>query len=194
MKKSLTISILKKEFGHLVKLDDEVYKKILPYLSLRSYNKSVVLKKAGEIDPYARYIIKGTLAKMWPSEKGRDFRVKIFCSKNIASDLGSYLNKEPSGYLIKTLTYVSVIELARPDMDRILNEIPEISRLAAVLTSNALSDSSAWQNIIDSPIKEGILKMHKQFPEALNYMSIKDKAYIFKTSVSKYREIIAELV
>ncbi|WP_200979872.1 hypothetical protein [Echinicola sp. 20G] len=194
MNKFLTPKELKNEFDPYYKLDISVYEKLTHYLPKRIYRRSVILKNSGEVEKCARYVYKGTLAMLYPSESGRDYRVKIFKAGRVAVDLQSYMKQNPSPYIIKTLDYSTILELQPDGESDLLDKLPEVNNLSTVINQAIAHHSEEWAQIFTLPLKEGLkLLSSEQFKVESSYLSIKDKSYLFKCSVSKITRTMKEL-
>ncbi|GAB3669122.1 hypothetical protein GCM10028791_44190 [Echinicola sediminis] len=194
MEKFLSAKALKEEFDPYYELDISVYEKLSPYLIKKVYRRGTVLKGSGEVEQCARYVYKGTLAMLYPAESGRDYRVKIFKQGRVAVDLFSYLKKTPTPYIIKPVEYSTVLELRPEAESALLTTIPEINNLSTAINQAIAHHSDEWQQIFTLPLKEGLLKLSsEQFQTERSFLSIKDRSYLFKCSVSKITRTMKEL-
>ena len=189
MKKILRTVLLKKEFDPLLRVNEKIYEQLAPYLQVKQYSKGEIIKKPGEIEHYARYVYRGHIAKMIPSEKGRDYRVRIFGPGKIASDLASYFNNEKSDFYIKALSYVSAFELHDEAEKMLLKKIPEVAELASYINRQILMDAVLWHEAFNLPRETALKKMRKHFPHEMNHFSNKDLGYMLKCSVSTISKI-----
>lgn len=193
MERFLTAEELKKEFDHYYRLDISVYEQLVPHLPLKSYPKSTELKGTGETEHYARYVFKGAVAMLYPSESGRDFRVRIFKKGMVATHLESFTHQVPSPYIIKTLEYSVVLELSTIAEKHVLDKIQGVTNLSTAINRGIAQDYEAWHNIFNLPLEEGLLKLATDFPYENGKLSIKDKGHLFKCSVSKMRRTLKKL-
>lgn len=193
MERFLTAEALKKEFDPYYQLDLSVYGQLAPYLPLRSYPKSTELKGPGEIEHCARYVFKGAIAMLYPTENGRDFRVRIFKKGMVATHLESFTQQIPSPYIIKTLEYSVVLELSTIAEKYVLDNIEGVTNLSTAINRTIAQDYEAWHNIFTLPLEAGLLKLATDFPYENGKLSIKDKSHLFKCSVSKMRRTLQKL-
>ena len=193
MKRNLRILLLKKELDHLLRLHENVYFKLRPYLEERSYTKGKIIKELGQLESHARFVYKGYIAKMRPSKKGRDFRLRVFSPGKVASDFESFFYDEPSDFYLKAITYVSTFELKNEVEKILLKEVPEVAELASFINREILKESIHWHHSFTLSRKEGYRNMRKNFPLHMNFFSNKDLAFLMKCSTSKINDMNKEL-
>lgn len=192
MSKELSIYSFKK-FDPLWPETREVYEKIEPYLTIHKYSKGTVLRQPGEMESMARFVYSGAAVLFLPSNNGREYRLRIFGQGDVASDLDSFYSRYPSRYGIKVLSYVSTFELSVENESRLLKLVPEAGPLASKIIQNVLVSTLLWQETTALPVREGLKKLKESHQKSLKYLSYKDLAFIFKTSVSSISRILKEM-
>lgn len=189
MGRNLRILLLKKHFDKLVWLDEKIYFRLEKYLVEKRYQKGSIIKKANERELYARFINTGYIAKMWPSEKGRDFRLRVFGPGKVAADFESYFSGQPSNYGLKAITYTSTFELHHSLEKKLLKEVPEVAPLATCINSQILMESIQWHNIFSLSRNDGYSFLKNKFSDYLQFFSDKDLGYLFKCSEQHIKKI-----
>ncbi|MCH7400872.1 cyclic nucleotide-binding domain-containing protein [Belliella kenyensis] len=192
MRKFKWTKTLKKDFDHLISLNEEDYESLLPYINIRIYKKGEIIRSMGEYELNARYVNKGWVAEQWPATSGRDYRVRIFGPGKIASDMDAFFHQKKSQSYIKAITYVSTFELSREKENTLLQEHPMFFELASKINRLMYEDSVSWSKLKELPIDEGLRKLKSNYSEELSYLSNKDLAYIFKTSIANIVKVKGE--
>ncbi|MCH7408128.1 hypothetical protein MM239_01870 [Belliella sp. DSM 111904] len=182
MSKYLWAKSLKKEFDHLIDLKEKDYELLIPYIKIRSYKRGTIIRDVGELEPFARYVSKGWIAKKWPADTGRDYRVRVFGPGKIASDMNAFFSGEKSNFYMKAITYVNTFELKKNVEDNLLQNLPTFKDLASKLVRISLEDAVAWQRLSELPLDEGLKQLKSHYSDEMMYFSNKDLAYIFKTT------------
>lgn len=193
MGRNLRILQLKKHLDHLVRLDESVYFKIAPFIIEKRYDKGNIIKKPGEKDRFAHFINKGYVAKILPSQKGRDHRLRIFEPGKVAADFDSYFSDHPTDFGLKALTYTSTFELDREHETRVLQEVPEINPLASAINRQVLKESIQWYQVFSLSRSDGYRAMKSNFPEFMHFFSDKDLAFLFKCKEYHIKKIKKEV-
>ncbi|EOZ91943.1 hypothetical protein A33Q_4036 [Indibacter alkaliphilus LW1] len=184
---------MKKHLDHLVRLDESVYFKIEPFVVEKRYDKGNIIKKPGEKDRFAHFINKGYVAKILPSEKGRDYRLRIFEPGKVAADFDSYFSDQPTDFGLKALTYTSIFELDRELEPRLLQEVPEVIPLASALNRRILKESIQWYQVFLLSRLDGYRAMKNNFQEFMHFFSDKDLAFLFKCKEYQIKKIIKQV-
>lgn len=193
MGRSLRILQLKKHLDHLVRLDESVYFKIAPFLIEKRYHKGTLIKNPGEKDRFAHFINKGYVAKILPSKKGRDYRLRIFEPGKVAADFDSYFSDNPTDFGLKAITYTSTFELERELEPKLLQEVPEIIPLASAINRQILKESIQWYQVFSLSRSDGYRAMKSNFPEFMHFFSDKDLAFLFKCKEYQIKKIKEEV-
>lgn len=190
MGKILSTELLKNEFDKLIKLNPVVYLELKKFVKVKRYQKSEIIKPINQIDQYARYIHSGYIAKLFPAESGRDYRVRIFSKGTVACDFESFYKEKLTGFYLQALSYVSVFEIKKNDVDKVIEVSHDFSKLAAKINNLIHMQAETWNHIRELPLEEGYQVLKNNFPNELQFLSKKDLAFFFNTSIYQVNKSI----
>jgi len=113
------------------------------HLKKRSY-----LLKAGEVCEFNSFIVKGCLRTFFTDEKGHEHIFQLGFEDWWASDLTSYVTREPAHYSIEALEDTEVLQMHRDDYDALLDKFPRFERFFRLLIQGAYV--AAQRRMVDS--------------------------------------------
>lgn len=182
---------LKKVYGPMIQLKDEVYEKILPYLHKRVYQSGQILKHPGETELNARLIIEGVICYYELNEHKKPEAKRVYFTGQNAFDLNAYVDQKPSESMLVAKTKVITVELSNENEKKLLSEVPEASTIAVRINQEISKNLIRWENILKLPKKEAYETIISLFPDLGVIVKVKDLQDILgigKTTLNRIRK------
>jgi len=185
-----------------IPLSEEEYNQYLaPFLFIRSFEKKSIITKAGEVENYFNFIIKGLVRKYFI--KGRDeINTQISFEGHIIHAQESFHSQTISEYFVESIEPTSMLSISFADLEKaysVSNKMQHLGRLV-VTTSMVLKDR--WQNqaLMLSP-RERFLRFVTKHSDLMqrvpqkylaSYLNIKPETFSrFKHLIRDYSRQIA---
>lgn len=120
-----------------IQLDERETKYFTSLLKPRTIRKRQYLLQAGDVCKFETFVNEGLMRAYSVDEKGQE-RIVMFAQEGWwTSDLYSFLSGNPAGLNIDALEDTSVLQLEKPDLEKLFLEVPRFERLFRILFQNA---------------------------------------------------------
>ena len=128
------VSFSHEEFEHL----------FTPILKVRRYGKKEYLIKAGEVEHYFNFVIKGLVRKYY--KKGNHETItQISTEGQIIMSQQSFLGRMPSEYYIETIEPSVVVSIRHDHLDELYNKSKKTEHLGRLVVTYMMVISDRWQ-------------------------------------------------
>ena len=116
-----------------VKLTDEEFEQIfLPVIKLRKFEKKEILTRAGEVENYINFILKGLIRKYY--RKGsEEFNTQISYEGHIIHCQESFHSRTPSEYFMETIEPSLVASFTFDDLEKIFGQSIKMEHLGRMV-------------------------------------------------------------
>ncbi len=140
----LMLEILQQFLSGFVSLTEEDFTLLAERIEVRSFDKRAELLKAGEVEQYMNFVVKG-LVCMYFYKGSTEMIVNIAKERELISSSSSFFSGKPSNYIIETLEPTTMLSLARADLEAIYGRNSRIERLGRQMTTHFVLEKEEWE-------------------------------------------------
>ena len=147
--------------------DDEFEQNLLPILKVRRFGKREMLIKAGEVENYFNFIIKGLVRKYY--KKGhQEINTQISTEGHIIMSQQSFLGRQPSEYFIETIEPSIIVSIKYENLEELYNKSKKMERLGRLVVTYMMAISDSWQmQLIKMTPRERFLNFVMKNPQLM---------------------------
>ena len=167
------LEMLRQYVSGYVALTKEEFAVVADRLVIRTIEKKQLLVKAGEVEEYLNFIVKG-LARMYFYKNKTEVITNIAREGEIISSSSSFLSGTPSNYYVETLEPSTFLSISRQQLEQAYKESPSIERLGRLMTTYFVLQKEAWElECMRLDTRERFLRFVGNNPELLLRVSQK---------------------
>jgi len=170
------VSFSNEEFEHYM----------LPIIKVRRYGKKEHLIKAGEVEHYFNFVIKGLIRKYY--KKGsHEIITQISTEGQIIMNQQSFLGRFPSEYNIETIEPSVVVSIKYEHLDELYNKSKKMEHLGRLVVTYMMVISDRWQmQMVKMTPRERFITFVSKNPELMqrvpqkflaSYLNIKPETF-----------------
>lgn len=97
--------------------EDEFNRNLLPICKVRRFGKKEIITKAGEIENYFNFIVKG-LARKYYKKNHHEINTQISFEGQMLLSQESFHSRQPSDYFIETIEPTTVVSISYDDAEK----------------------------------------------------------------------------
>ncbi|WP_343308154.1 Crp/Fnr family transcriptional regulator [Chitinophaga niabensis] len=150
-----------------ISLDKEETEFFLRLIKPNTIKRKDFLLKQGEICRYESFITKGCLRVYTLDNNGVEHVVMFGVENWWVSDLRSFLMQTPAQYMIDALEDTEVLQISKPDIDRLYERVPKFERFFRIILQNAFV---AHQQRIEQNLSSSAEERYRFFTEKYPHM------------------------
>ena len=120
-----------------IPLTKEEEAKIASRFAVRSLRKNELLIQRGTICQHEHYVLHGTLRSFYTDEAGNEHTFQFAIDNWWISDLESLINNTPAEIYAEAIEPAHVLQITKPDLDDLYNEIRFLDRFFRMLHERA---------------------------------------------------------
>ena len=109
-------------------LDKDTLERIISLANFKKYNKGEFLYREENISQKIFFLLSGTCRKYYLHE-GKEITLEFYFSNDIMISPKGFIEQEPAGNFVQSLSDVQVMVLDRNAIDKLMNEFPELIKL-----------------------------------------------------------------
>ncbi|MGK2861577.1 MAG: Crp/Fnr family transcriptional regulator [Chitinophagaceae bacterium] len=166
--------------------DEEFEQYFTPILKVRRYGKKEYLIKAGEVEDFFSFVIKGLVRKFY--KKGHhEINTQISTEGQIIMSQQSFLGRQPSEYYIETIEPSVIVSIRYAHLEELYNKSKKMERLGRLVVTHMMAVSDSWQmQLIKMSPRERFLNFVMKNPELMqrvpqkylaSYLNIKPETF-----------------
>jgi CRP-like cAMP-binding protein len=161
------LEMLRQYVSGYVALTKEEFAVVADRLVIRNIEKKQLLVKAGEVEEYLNFIVRG-LARMYFYKNKTEVITNIAREGEIISSSSSFLSGSPSNYYVETLEPSTLLSISRQQLEQAYKESPSIERLGRLMTTHFVLQKEEWElECMRLDTKERFLRFVGNNPELL---------------------------
>jgi CRP-like cAMP-binding protein len=161
------LEMLRQYVSGYVALTKEEFAMVADRLVIRSFDKKQLLVKAGEVEEYLNFTVKG-LTRMYFYKNKTEVITNIAKEGEIISSSSSFLSSSPSNYYVETLEPSTFLSISRQQLEQAYKESPSIERLGRLMTTHFVLQKEEWElECMRLDTKERFLRFVGNNPELL---------------------------
>jgi len=136
---------LKQYLSGFTSLTNEEFALLASKLVIRSFDKRELLIKAGEVENYLNFLVKGLARKYF--YKGRtEIITQIAKEGEVVNSSASFLSGSPSPYLVETLEPSTFLSITRDQLERLYENNPRIERVGRIVITHLFLQREEWEH------------------------------------------------
>lgn len=154
-----------RQFGNIS--NEEVKKYLVPVIRVREFEKKQMIIRAGEVENYINFIVKGIIRKYYRHDNEERI-VQLAIEGHLVSSQESLYMRTPSDYYIETIEPTTLISIANEDLEKIYQQSHNMERMGRliVIHTMVLIDKRQMSLIKQTP-RERFLNFVNNHPEIL---------------------------
>ncbi|WOD43559.1 Crp/Fnr family transcriptional regulator [Hwangdonia lutea] len=142
------IQLLINHINQDVTLDEIGLKKLSSILIVKELNKKDFLIKPGETANTMNFIVEGCMRSYYLDENAQEHTLQLGIEQWWINDLYSYLSRKKSRMYVQALEKTLLLQLPRPELEKLYIEVPEMSHFFRKKIQNAYV--ATQERVIDS--------------------------------------------
>jgi CRP-like cAMP-binding protein len=174
---NVNFDLLKTHLSRNITLTKEEFAFFTSFLKSKSLKKGEFLIREGEICKYETFVTEGCLKSYYEDENGFEHILDFSIEGWWADDLYSFFTQAPSQSAIQATENTRVLQISKPDLERVYQKVPKFERFFRLLFQHAyIAQREQINLILSTPAKERYLLFLKKKPYAEKRFSQKDIA------------------
>jgi CRP-like cAMP-binding protein len=175
--KKLPVDLLKANISKSISLTEEEFGFFASLLKPRSLKKGEFLIHQGDVCKHETFVTKGCLKSYYEDDQGQEHILDFSIEGWWANDLYSFFTQTPSKSAVKAIEDTDVLQISKPDLERVYETIPKFERFFRLLFQRAFITQREQINLIlSTPAEERYILFMKNKPYAEDRFSQKDIA------------------
>jgi CRP-like cAMP-binding protein len=177
--------------------DDEFANILLPVIKIRRFGKKELVTKAGEVENYFNFIVKGLVRKYY--RKGNhEINTQISYEGHLIVSQESFHSRLPSEYYIETIEPSTLVSISYDDIEKVFAQSHSMEHLARLLITHVMVIKDVWQmQLVKMTPRERFLRFVTKNPELMqrvpqkflaSYLNIKPETF------SRFKHLLREHV
>jgi CRP-like cAMP-binding protein len=138
------LEMLRQYVSGYVALTKDEFAMVADRIVIRNFDKKQLLVKAGEVEEYLNFTVKG-LTRMYFYKNKTEVITNIAKEGEIISSSSSFLSSSPSNYYVETLEPSTFLSISRQQLEAAYKESPSIERLGRLMTTYFVLQKEAWE-------------------------------------------------
>ena len=166
--------------------DDEFIHHLLPVVKVRRFGKKEMVTRAGEIENYFNFIIKG-LARKYYIKGNHEINTQISYEGHLIVSQESFHSRQPSEYFVETIEPTTFVSISHDDLERVYAQSHRMEHLARLLITHVMVIKDIWQmQLVKMTPRERFLRFVTKNPELMqrvpqkflaSYLNIKPETF-----------------
>lgn len=166
--------------------DAEFDQVLIPVIKVRKFGKKELLTKAGDVENYFNFIIKGLIRKYY--QKGKhEINTQISTEGHIIHSQESFHMRSPSEYFVETIEPSTVVSISYKDLESVLAISQTMEHLGRLVITHTMMLKDRWQiQLVKMTPRERFLNFVTKNPELMqrvpqkllaSYLNIKPETF-----------------
>lgn len=166
--------------------DDEFTRCLMPIIKVRRLGKREFLTKAGEVENYFNFIIKGLIRKYY-KKNTQEINTQISMEGHIILSQESFHGRKPSEYSVETIEPSVVISIKHDDLEKVYQVSKKMEHLARLVITHTMIIKDNWQmQMVKMTPRERFLNFVMKNPDLMqrvpqkylaSYLNIKPETF-----------------
>jgi CRP-like cAMP-binding protein len=128
---------LLKSFSKYVSLTPEEGEIVNALFTAKKFRRRQYILQEGDIARHETFIVSGVTRTYEVDEKGQEHVVQFGLEDWWVGDLYSFLASKPSKYNIDCIENTEVLQITKPDLDLLYEQVPKLERFFRIIIQNA---------------------------------------------------------
>jgi CRP-like cAMP-binding protein len=159
---------------------------LLPVIKVRRFGKKEIVLKAGEIENYFNFIVKGLVRKFY--KKGhQEINTQISMENHLILSQESFHGRTPSEYSIEAIEPTTFVSISYDDLEKVYRQSHRMEHLGRLVVTFAMIIKDRWQmQMVKMTPRERFLNFVTRNPELMqrvpqkylaSYLNIKPETF-----------------
>lgn len=179
--------------------DSEFRNFLLPFITIRKFEKRAMLVRAGEVEDWFNFIGRGLIRKYYLKGK-EEINTQISYEGHIIHSQESFHSRTPSEYSVEAIEPSIVASVRYDDMERFFDQSKKMERIGRLVITSTMVLKDRWQmQLVKLTPRERFIQFVNRNPEMLqrvpqkylaSYLNIKPETFSrFKHLLMEKREV-----
>lgn len=166
--------------------EDEFNEYLKPALVTRRFDKRELLTRAGEVENYFNFIIKGLIRKYY--QKGKEeINTQISFEGHIIHCQESFHSRTPSEYFIEAIEPSIVVSITYDDLESVFHRSKKMEQMGRLVVTSTMVLKDRWQmQLVKMTPRERFIQFVTKNPELMqrvpqkylaSYLNIKPETF-----------------
>ena len=173
-----------------IDLSEEEFRQYLyPFIKVRKFGKKEYVLKAGEVENYFNFILKGLVRKYYRKHKdgNHEINTQISFEGHLILSQESFHSRQPSEYYIETIEPTALVSISYDDLEKIYSSSQRMEHLGRLVVTFAMVIKDRWQmNMVKMGPRERFIDFVTKNPELMqrvpqkylaSYLNIKPETF-----------------
>ena len=166
--------------------EDEFNRNLLPICKVRRFGKKEIITKAGEIENYFNFIVKG-LARKYYKKNHHEINTQISFEGQMLLSQESFHSRQPSDYFIEPIEPTTVVSISYDDAEKMFASSQRMEHLGRLIVTYSMVIKDRWQiQLVKMTPRERFLNFVTKNPELMqrvpqkflaSYLNIKPETF-----------------
>ena len=166
--------------------DDDFEQFLAPVIRVRRFGKKEIITKAGEVEDYFNFILKGLVRKYY-RKNHHEINTQISIEGHLITSQESFHSRQPSEYIIEAIEPTTLVSITHDDLERVYAQSHEMEHLARLLITYAMVIKDKWQmQLVKMTPRERFLRFVTKNPQLMqrvpqkylaSYLNIKPETF-----------------
>jgi CRP-like cAMP-binding protein len=166
--------------------DDEFTRCLMPIIKVRRFGKKEYVTKAGEVENYFNFIVKGLVRKYY-KKASQEINTQISMEDHIILSQESFHSRQPSEYSIESIEPSVLISIKYEDLENLYSQSKKMEHLGRLIITHTMVLKDRWQmQMVKMTPRERFLNFVMRNPELLqrvpqkflaSYLNIKPETF-----------------
>jgi CRP-like cAMP-binding protein len=166
--------------------DDEFARCLMPIIKVRRFGKKEFVTKAGEVENYFNFIVKGLVRKYY-KRASTEINTQISMEGHIILSQESFHSRMPSEYSIETIEPSALVSIKYEDLENLYSQSKKMEHLGRLIITHTMVLKDKWQmQMVKMTPRERFLNFVMRNPELLqrvpqkflaSYLNIKPETF-----------------
>ncbi|HEY9363765.1 MAG TPA: Crp/Fnr family transcriptional regulator [Chitinophagaceae bacterium] len=163
-----TVATFSAYLNKFIELTDEEFEQFLSaYIHTRKFSKKEIIIRAGEVEDYFNFIVKGLVRKYY-KKNHEEINTQISYEGHIILSEESFYTRTPSEYILEAIEPTTLVSIKYDDLENIFSKSQKMEHMGRLITMHTLMMKDRWQvQLLKSSPRERFLKFVEKSPELL---------------------------
>ncbi len=196
----MEVNLFKEYLRRFIDLSDEDFDKhLMPVIRVRKFAKKEIITKAGDVENYFYFILKG-LARKYYRKNHHEINTQISIEGHLLTSQESFHSRLPSEYFIEAIEPTTMVSITYDDLESVYASSHKMEHLARLLITHAMVIKDKWQmQLVKMTPRERFLRFVTKNPDLMqrvpqkylaSYLNIKPETFSrFKHLIRNARKV-----
>jgi CRP-like cAMP-binding protein len=166
--------------------DEEFERYLVPVIRVRKFGKKEIITRAGEVENYFNFILKG-LARKYYRKNHNEINTQISLEGHLLLSQESFHSRQPSEYFVEAIEPTTMVSITHDDLERIYAQSHRMEHLARLLITYAMVIKDNWQmQLVKMTPRERFIRFVVKNPQLMqrvpqkylaSYLNIKPETF-----------------